>query len=223
MKKFILLVLTCVAFLAQDKVEIRNPGVYSALGDAVYNNLANIENLQKIESYNKFSLKIHKYSAAVKETKKLGYEIESGKKDDSERIYLRKLRELSNQNDYFVKIAHDSLNSSIKNEDSNLFIAIVNSGIIDIKKNKAKILSYYKSHTKEIKVSGIMQNIIDKEKAKKRNKLGSKKIDKQAKEKIERIRRVDKAEQEALERKLEEEAELKKNKIREEQERQLFN
>lgn len=216
-----MLILTTL--FAQEHKSSTNPRVYSALGDTIYNNLSGIQSLKNISSYEKFSLEIDKYANEVKKTKKFGYEIESGEKEELKLDYLSKLRELSKKNDFYVRSAHENLDNSIKNADNDLFVGIVNSGLIDVKQNKAKILNYYKANSADIEPEGILENILNKENIAKQNNRYHSKQSRLDKEKIERIRRLDAAKQKELERKLEKELKLKKKKIREEQERELIN
>ena len=218
MKNILLLAFISIALYAQ------NPKVYSSLGDVIYDNLDKIESLKKIDNYKTFSFKIDQYSKDVDKTKKLGFAIESGEMVKTKLEYLDKLRELSNINDYFFRSAYISFEKSIDNQDNNLFIDIVNTGMIDTKKNKVKILNYYNLHSEDINSSGLIQNMIDEEKTKKTKKKSYYKTKKQIDEaKIRRIRASDKYKREMMEQKLQKELELKKENIRKEQERELFN
>jgi len=218
MKNILLLAFISIALYAQ------NPKVYSSLGDVIYDNLDKIESLKKIDNYKTFSFKIDQYSKDVDKTKKLGFAIESGEMVKTKLEYLDKLRELSNINDYFFRSAYISFEKSIDNQDNNLFIDIVNTGMIDTKKNKVKILNYYNLHSEDINSSGLIQNMIDEEKTKKTKKKSYYKTKKQIDEaKIRRIRASDKYKREMMEQKLQKELELKKEKIRKDQERELFN
>ena len=218
MKKIIILAIFSISLFAQ------NPRVYSALGDVIYDNSSNIENLKKLEIYDKYSLKIDKYISDVQSTKKQGYLIETGKRPELKKEYLETLRKLSKMNDYFIRSANGNYNTSIKNKDNKLFIGIVNSGLIDTKKNKKSILNYYNANNNDINSSGAIQNMIDEDYVKKTKRKYYYKTKKQLhKSKIERIRESDKYKAEQLEKKLQKELELKKEEIRKEQERELFN
>lgn len=230
MKKIMLIVFISVTLFSQmlDNSFIKNPSVYSSLGDKIYNSLSNVNNLKNIESFTQHSLKIHKYTVDVQETRKLGYEIESGNSLDKKHEYLEKLRELSKTNNHFHKMADESFKSSIENNNNKLFQSIVNSGMVDLNTNKDKIISYYEAHSDEINSSGVIQDIIDIEKELEKEKKLEKKryIQSQKhlnKDKITRYREAQKRKDEAIEKKLEQELQEKKEQIREEQERQLFN
>ena len=95
--------------------------------------------------------------------------------------------------------------------------------MIDTQKNSAKIIDYYKKHTNEVNPDGVIQNLIDKDYAKKHKKKYVKKTNPLTnKAKVKRIRVADKAKDEALEKKLSDEVAQKKENIRQEQERELF-
>ena len=113
----------------------QNPQVYKSLGDTIYNNTKNIQNLKNIDEYVDFKFKIDGYLLDVSNTKKLGYDIESGINTNKKSIYLKKLRDLSKENKYFLKSANKRFDLSIKTKNSSLFSSLVNSGMIDIHKN----------------------------------------------------------------------------------------
>ena len=223
MKKSLLFVFSMVIF-TQSIFSLENPKVYSAMGDEIYDNLVNIEKLKSIDEYSDFKLKIDHYSADVNEAKILGLAVESGQKKEQKLQYLSKLRKLSSISDYFLRSVEKNFYLAIKNTKNKLFISLVNTKLLDIEKNKKKILTYYKQHENKIDSSGVIQNLLDEEFAKKNKKpygLKNKKRNQEAK--IKRMRENDKYKQEQLEKKLSQELKLKKEKIREEQEKALFN
>lgn len=223
MKKLLLLLLFILplTLLAQSTVSLENPKVYSALGNVIFENAQKIKNLKIIDKFAPYKIKIDEYMLNVSETKKLGFAVESGQKNELKSQYLEKLRKLSKINDYFFRSTQSVLKSSINTQDNKLFIEILNSDMIDTQKYKSEIMAYYKKHSKEISPNSIIQEFIDEENAK--NKRYKGKTKKQLiEEKMRRIRKNDKARQEALENRLSKEVELKKEKIRQEQERELF-
>lgn len=215
-------------FMLSTSLLATNPTIYSTLGDTIYNNVKNIESLKEISHYNEHKEKINDYIADLNITKNLGFDVESGKKADLNLDYLQMLRKQAKVNDYFNRTVNQDFIKAIKTKDDNLFISVVNSGILDTKKNKNKIMAYYKEHKKNISADGIIQKYLNEEKSKnlKRNKHTKSKAqrEKLSKEsRIERIRENDILKQEALERKLEKELQEKKKLIREAQEKELFN
>ncbi|MFK5937161.1 MAG: hypothetical protein QM497_02085 [Sulfurimonas sp.] len=221
MKK-IIITLFCTTFLLAD-----NPTVYSALGDVIYNNADNINNLKTINQYNTEISKIDKYVSTVDKTKKDGFSIQRGEKKIDKMDYLNHLRELSITNDYFVRSAKNNFKHSLSKEDSVLFSKIINSGLVDTQKYKEKIINYYFAHAEDINASGIVQSYLDEDKELRVRKetqiklYQSKKMREAAK--IKRIRRNDKEKQASLEKKLEDEVKAKKIEIRQEQKSELFN
>jgi hypothetical protein len=223
MKKIIMLMLISVALFAGEVVSAKNPKIYARLGNELYNNLSNVENLKNIIELNKIHEKIDTYASRLKETKQFGFEIDAAQNSGMSSQYLLELRALAKQDDFFKKTANELFKESIRKQNSNLFASLVNSGMIDIRKNKREVLSYYKLHSKEIDSSGVIKSLLDEEKAYNRSISKPKANSMVDKEKIERFRRLDKAKREDLERELEQEAELKKQKIQEMKERELFN
>jgi len=220
-KKIIIITLLYTTFLLAD-----NPIVYSALGDVIYNNVGKINNLKNISQYTTKINKIEKYVSSVEKIKKYGFAIERGEKTIDKMEYLNRLRKLSKTNDYFVRSAKNNFKHALSKEDSLLFSKIINSGLVDTRKYKEKIINYYFEHAGDINASGVIQSYLDEDKALKAKKevqvkfYQSKKMREEAK--IRRIRQNDKEKQEALEKKLDDEVKAKKIQIREEQKSELF-
>lgn len=218
MKQIILILIFSIILLA------KTPDVYSALGDVIYNNVKNIENLKKISSFKKYENKINNYALRVKGLKKMGFSIESGDIKIDKLVYLQKLRELSKTNDFFVIKTIESFKISIKDEDSKLFYIIINSGLLNIQRYKFQVKKYYLSHSNDVNITGVIQKYIEIDLPKKK-KTKSKALTKKEKQaaKIKRIREKDRLKQEAIKKSLEDETKRKKIKIREEQKRELKN
>ena len=221
MKK-IIITLFCTTFLLAD-----NPIVYSALGDVIYNNVDNINNLKTISQYNSEINKIDDYVSSVEKTKKNGFSIQRGEKKIDKMNYLNHLRELSITNDYFVRSAKNNFKSSLSKEDSVLFFKIINSGLVDTQKYKEKIINYYFAHSEDVNTSGVIQTYLDEDKelkVRKETQIKSYQTKKMREEaKINRIRQNDIEKQVALEKQLEDEVKAKKIQIRQNQKSELFN
>ncbi len=219
MKKLIITTLLTLQLFAQSSDFSQNPFIYSALGNKIYNNVNKIEKLQFMLEYEADKNKIKKYVKDVQKTKDIGFKIQDKEKNIDKATYLKALRELSLTNDYYINKINDNLISSIKSENNILFLKSVNSGLIDIDKNKKAIIKYYYAHKDSIDATGILQNIIDEHNKKPvRKGLTNAELEKIE---INRIRKKDKAAQEAIERLLEEEVIKKKINIRKEQKKEL--
>ncbi len=217
MKKTIIISLLALQLFAQSTPVSQNPIIYSALGDEIYNNIKNVEKLQFITEYETDKNKIIEYVKAAQETKNIGFKIQNEDKNKS--AYLKTLRKLSLTNEYFINKVDDSLIKSIKDEDNILFMKSVNSGLIDIPKNKEAILKYYYAHKDNIDASGVLKKIVDGYKKPEKPKgLTSKELEKLD---IERIRKKYKAKKEASKQSLEEEVLRKKIEILKEQKKEL--
>ena len=203
----------------------QNPKIYAALGDVIYNNAENIQKLRELDAYELYTKDIDSYISRVNKAKENGLALEINKASISKKEYLKELRELSKTNDYFQRSAKSHYKSSIKEEDNNLFSAMINSGFIDLERNKQEIIDYYFDHAEDINASGVIQGFLD-EDAKlkaKREALAKRYKTKRMREeeKIKRIRENDKEEQERLERELQEQVSRKKVEIREHQRKEL--
>ncbi|QFR48523.1 hypothetical protein FJR48_01785 [Sulfurimonas lithotrophica] len=199
-----------------------NPKVYSVLGDQLYDNLENIGKLQDINEFKMYSKKIQEYYLDVKSVRKIGFMIDKGNSEASKTEYLKELRKLSKTNDFFIKSVNSVFQKSLKDEDSDLFLKMLNSGLLDSDKYKQEIKRYYYEHKDEIDIKGtVIERFVNEDiKNKKRVYTGPSKKELQ-KAKIERIRAKDKAKQEAIAKSIEEELLKKKKKIREEQKKEL--
>ncbi len=204
-----------------------NPQVYAALGDTIYNNAPKIEKLKDIEKFKIIKLDVEKYVSMVKLIKEYGFAVEKKDKRYNQKEYLQHLRKLSKKNDFFVKFAKNNFKLSIDNEDSKTFEKIINTGLIDTKRNKDKIMQYYFAHQNEVDPKGVIQAFLDQDAKLREKQMQSKKQSKSKKEleaeRIRYIRENDKRKHEALQRKLLEEVNRKKLEIRQEQKKELFN
>ena len=220
MKKMIIISLFATLLLAQ------NPRVYSSLGDGIYENAPSIEKLKEIKEFSEFEDKIATHIKEVEKTKKDGFAIESGDSGVDKREYLRKLRELSKQDSYFARISQKKFKESMKQNNHELFTELVNSGMIDTKKYKKKILDYYDLNKDEIVLSGELKMLVESDRSKQKSKADLKKsVKKQdkASQRIEHIKKRDKEKEQEREEMLEEELLQKKREIREYQKKELIN
>jgi hypothetical protein len=200
----------------------QNPRIYSAIGDKVYNNVENINNLKNLTAYPYDANKIDAYVKEVNTEKEKAFKIEEGDKSIDAKAHLNKLRELSKGNDAFARDVDAYFNKALKEKNSILFLEIVNSGLLDTKKNKEKIMNYYIKHQDEINPEGAIQQFLDESKELERRRAAWALAQKRKEaERVKHLREKDKAEAEALERKLSEEVKRKKREIREHQKKEL--
>jgi len=218
MHKILLLLILATLLTAQ------NPKAFSALGDIIYNNVDKIQKLENIDEYAPYEKKIQKYILAVKRLKKEGFSLDEGVLKDKMH-YLKQLRELSRTNDFFVRSVKRNLDLAIENENSILFTKLTNSGLIDEKRSKNKILDYYFAHSDDVNTTGLIQKYLDEDKKLQAKKERKKSLLQRKKEreleKIQRIRKKDRLEQQKLEEQLNKEVQKKKLQIREEQKKEL--
>lgn len=218
MYKIFLFLLLNITLYAQ------NPKAFSALGDVIYNNVDKIQKLENIDDYEVYKKKIKEYVADVEKLKKEGFALDEGI-NTNKMQYLNKLRKLSQTNDFLVRSAKRNLDLAIENGNSKFFSQLINTGLIDEKKSKNKIIDYYFSHSDEVNATGLIQKYLDNDKnlrgkkEYKKSLLNSKKL--RELEKIKRIRKKDKLQQEKLEQQLNQEVQKKKLQIRQEQKKEL--
>ncbi|SFV71028.1 hypothetical protein MNB_SM-5-612 [hydrothermal vent metagenome] len=203
-----------------------NPIAFASLGNQIYNSAENIKKLIAISSFYPYKKRINNYLVKVKKAKQLGFSLDENTPAKTRKEYLITLRKLSDENNYYHRLAQKTLESSIKKEDSLLFSNIINSGLIDRKANKKRILHYYFAHKKEINPAGLIQSYLDEDAKRKHKRKGLrvKRVIKKSKEedKIARLRARDKARKRALEERLERELQEKKKEIIEQQKEELL-
>ena len=217
MKKIIILFIFSILLFA------KNPDVYAALGDVIYDNAPKIEKLKTITEYVSSPKEIDKYISDVEKTKKIGYKIESGDESIDKKSYLKSLRKLSKTNDYFVRHVYKVYKNALESEDSWLLSQMINSGLMDTKKYKKEIIEYYKTHSDIMDTSGVIQKYLDEDaklRVKKNKPVGLTK-EQMLKAKIKRLREKDRLKQEAIQKSLEEQVAKEKVKIRQEQVEEL--
>jgi len=211
-------IISLYLFFFSNLLVAANPTIYSTLGDGIYNNVGNIAKLKEIPNYIEDKERVDTYIKKVHAAKKMGHAIEQGEKSADKLTYLNTLRELSKENDSYVRSAHSDFRASINNENSELFSTLINSGLIDTPRYKDEIINYYMGHVEEIDPEGVIQDFINQDKYLKKEEVANQKIYKsqqqRQKEKIQKIREQDALEQKALEQSLQKEVDQKKNEIR---------
>ncbi len=222
MKKTLLILALIFNLVAQENESIKNPVVFSSIGDKIYNNVNKINNLKTIDHYAAFQLKIDEYSYNVKSAKKLGFSVESGEKSEQKLSYLKTIRKLEKVNDYYYNLTNKDFNVAIQTQNSKLYIDLVNSEMIDIDVNRYRILDYYTTHLNDINSSGIIDILLKEEEIKRNNRYVGKTKKQLQEEKMKRVRAADARKQKALEEKLAKELSDKKIEIRQEQQKELF-
>jgi len=223
MKKIFLILIFIFNLYAEDTLHVKNPIVFSSIGDKIYTNISNIESLKSVEKYSAFKLKIDAYAFKVAEAKNLGFSVQSGEKSEQKLVYLETLRTLEKENNYFYNSTLKSFNFAIKTQDTQLYVDLVNTGMIDLDVFRYKIFNYYTKHSDDIELSGLLNELVQEENAKKNKKRYVRKTKKQIQEeKMKRLRASDERNQKKLEEKLAKELADKKLQIRQEQAKELF-
>jgi hydroxymethylpyrimidine pyrophosphatase-like HAD family hydrolase len=161
----------------------------------------------------------------VQRVKQLGLAAEISNSSAEMKTYLEELRRLSKQNDFFVRSVQTNYDKALKYQQSELFLGVVNSGLMDISAKKQEILDYYYEHELTLTPSGRLEELVNEDKILKQRRDSSHARNKTKKmiedKKIKRIRENDLQAQKELEAKLQEEVNKKKLKIRETQKEAL--
>lgn len=208
MKKIVIL-FTFLSFMLYGA----NPKPYAALGNLIFDNAIGIEKLQHISQYGISKEKIEAYIEKVKALKEMGFALEAGNAAVDKKIYLDTLRTLSKENDFFLRDAQRCFNEAVEKQDSIAFEKLIDTGLIDIAKNKEKITEYYYTHQEDLKGSKHLQKYLGDtklQKAKEAERNREKMKKQREAEKIRRIREADKRKKEALKKQLEQEVMQKK-------------
>lgn len=204
----------------------QNPTPYAALGDKIYDNVKDIEKLKSIGDYYLFKNDIDRYIQEVNQTKQEGFALSQNASIEKSKAYLEKLRKLSEDNDYYMRAVQNSFKDALNDENTTLFIQIIESDLIKPEDHKKEILDYYFAHSKDINETGIIKHFLDEDKKLKAKELALRKKamnkKRREEEKIKRIREKDRLEQQKLEKQLDEAVKKKKMQIREEQKEELI-
>ena len=205
-----------------------NPSVYSLLGDVIYNNSNDIEQLSVLPAFKEEKEKMHQYVRECVALKQEGFAIDIGDTQYDKVDYLKKLRALSKQNDDLVRMTNMHFIDAMDNNDTQTFKQLVDVNIIDKVTPKDKVRAFMHSHEEEVKDTKyypLFKDELEKEKIEE-ERLKKLKEAQKRKEKystIERIREKDKAKQEALQKELEKMVEDKKKQIYKKQKEELQN
>lgn len=217
MKKVMILFLLATLSFA------KNPAPFAAISDDIYSNVELIGYLVRYSEYHADKEKIEKYVNNVKSAKEIGFKVESKDKDVDIKKYLQTLRELSKEYKNFVRKVYSSFFISMKDENSVLFSEMINSGLIDVRAHKGKIMSYYMKHQDEIAKEGVIQDYLDEDAALLEQLKNNRALTKAQRDaaKVKRLRAKDKAENEARNKRLTKEVIKKKKEIRTHQKEEL--
>ncbi len=180
-----------------------NPPIFSTLGDRIYDNASKIEKLKKFKVYAPFKEKIERYLHDVNTTKQLGFSLENATHEKSARLYLKKLRELAKTNDFFVRSANAVCKKALITKDYELLMDILDTGLVDIKHNKAVLLKFYAANKDAFTPRGVLRKIVQEDASKKSVPSERDAKTKHEEENIRNLREKDRIYQEKLQNKLE--------------------
>ncbi len=215
MKNIIVLLLLVVAIFAD------NPKTYSLLGDVIYNNADNFNKLKNKNLYNLEKENIEKYIKKVNKVKEYGFLVDDHPSKTTKSEYLKKLRVIQKLNDKHIAKVHKNFTLAMKNEESVFFSQLLNSELVDIRRYRKDIRSYYYTHKDEVVLPPKLEAEFDRdEQSLKRQRIKESKYS-EDKARVKRIQASDKVKQERMEKYLEAEAKRKKREIQEYQKQEL--
>jgi hypothetical protein len=126
-----------------------NPKLYSGLGDTIYDAMPKLSELADVEAVAKHRNNIEAFLGKCRSTKDRGFALDKGAKEKAEtQDYLKRLRTLNRDYEFYVHVAEDALNRSMRNNDYRSFAALIQTGLIDFEKDSKRIVGFYKLHKK---------------------------------------------------------------------------
>ena len=133
-------------FLCSFLVYAKTPTVFKDFGDPLYANALKLEKLKELPIISKE--KLDSYLKNVEEVKKFGNTLLKSDEKAKEK-YFEDLRKLAKQNDIYVDQAREFFKQAFDKDDVEMFSKILESGLIDIKRNEKKIFEFYKKNKKD--------------------------------------------------------------------------
>ncbi|MDY0116070.1 MAG: hypothetical protein RBR59_00660 [Sulfurimonadaceae bacterium] len=205
------------------------PKVYAQIGDDIYKNLSNIEDLKNTKEFSRYTNEIEIYVYEAQKAKENGFMIENGDNSVDKNLYLEDLRKLVKTNDYFKNLVITTFEKSLSTKNNTLFVETVNSNLLP-QSFEQKILDYYNNNVDAIIESGFLAILAQKQRdeleaknAKKIVKVTPKIKKDSNQEKMERLKKADLEKREAFKKQVEEEEARKKAQIIAKQKKELSN
>ena len=202
----------------------QNPSIYALLGDVIYNNANEIKELTKVSSFENEKKDIEDYIDKTEQLKQIGFLIDSGDGNYSNREYLKDLRELSKENDKFVRLVNSKFIDAIDNNDTSTFVQLIDLDIVQKEKSIEKVKSFIRAHEGDVNSTEYYLQYKDALQTEKIEQNKAQKTSNNEKmSQIERIREKDKKRQKALHQELEKMMKDKKKQIYKQQKDALEN
>ena len=202
----------------------QNPSIYALLGDVIYNNANEIKELTKVSSFENEKKDIEDYIDKTEQVKQIGFLIDSGDGNYSNREYLKDLRELSKENDKFVRLVNSKFIDAIDNNDTSTFVQLIDLDIVQKEKSIEKVKSFIRAHEGDVNSTEYYLQYKDALQTEKIEQNKAQKTSNNEKmSQIERIREKDKKRQKALQEELEKMMKDKKKQIYKQQKDALEN
>ena len=146
--KTLLLLLIFLSLNAQ------NPKLFSKLADKIYDQLPKIKELKKVDALKNYDYRVDQYTQEVELLKKQGFKLE--KKEPckiSVKEYLKALRELSKENDFFIRLAKKTFDTSFKENNVTTFKQLLDTGMVSITQDDEEIVRFYADNKDDYNLS----------------------------------------------------------------------
>ena len=195
------------------------PRIYASIADPIYKNFSSIASLSMLEVFANDKERISAYIQRTVEAKIAADAIAEEREGAMDkREYLKILRSLTKEYDYFMAKANRQFRHAMNRDDYETFAFLIKTGLIDIELFEQDILKYYTSGQKCMPIEEIDMFITYKEKGEERvlmrQQIRQQSYRQYKENRIERFRAQDRAEKAAYEKQLREEAEQTKAKVR---------
>lgn len=200
------------------------PKLYKNLGDKLYYNMVNISNLADVTLMQQHQENIDNYLHQCLALQEQGLKIDQEGGD--EKGYLKTLRSLAKEYEFFVRMANTTLLQTMTNNDYTGFKELIQTGLIDIDKYGDQIIGFYEIHRRGSEVIPEVESYIryrEELKAQENEaKLRRQEIYQSYKQRrVEQINRRQEEKKAAYMQSLEEERERTKEEVYEEQKQEL--
>ncbi len=138
------------------------PQLFSIQGTPLYTSVKNIATFKNVAS---LEVETSEYIQKLNDTQQIGFQADNSNNKTNKSLYLKALRSLQKSHDKILQHSIKELNYSMKKNDYQKFLNLVNAGMFYYKDKpvlKEKILTYYQ-HNKAKGKSTLLDTIIQQE------------------------------------------------------------
>ena len=136
-----------ICLIAISMLYAENPRAYSQLGDKVYTESKNVVLLADSRLMINQKSQMDNYLKNIDDVRQAGLLVDEGK--GNPKNYLSDLRKLEKMYMAFKRQANSVLNKAIATDDYEGFSQLVKTGMIDMDRNRERIIAFYRTHRDE--------------------------------------------------------------------------